>query len=132
MGEDAFGSIKSREFVLMKEDVLEHHVSRQAPEKHPYNLRQDCQEKLSKFGKKKNEPGALPPSSGHPGIAQPWKLSGVWKWGLADIKQDGDRQVLLAKRKQDCNQDLSVCGRKGGAGHSCFGEMSLGERKWVH
>lgn len=53
MGEDAFGSIKSREFVLMKEDVLEHHVSRQAPEKHPYNLRQDCQEKLSKFGKKK-------------------------------------------------------------------------------
>lgn len=53
VGEDAFGSIKSREFVLMKEDVLEHHVSRQAPEKHPYNLRQDCQEKLSKFGKKK-------------------------------------------------------------------------------
>lgn len=62
MGEDAFGSIKSREFVLMKEDVLEHHVSRQAPEKHPYNLRQDCQEKLSKFGKKKMSPElSLPP-----------------------------------------------------------------------
>ena len=53
VGEDAFGSSKSREFVLvMKEDALEHHVSRQAPEKNPCNLRQDCQEKLSKSGKK--------------------------------------------------------------------------------
>ena len=26
-------------------------------------------------------------------------MSGAWKWGLADVKQDGDRRVLLAKSK---------------------------------
>lgn len=34
----------------------------------------------------------LSSSSGHTGIAQPWKLSGMWKWGLADVKLD--RRVL--------------------------------------
>lgn len=66
----------------MKKDAMEHHVSRQHPEKHISKLRQDWQQKKKKANLEKLEPGALygsspSSSSGHPGIARPWKLSGM-------------------------------------------------------
>lgn len=53
-------------------------------------------------------------SSEHPGTVQPWKLSGTWKWALADVKQGWDQGGLLAKCKQE---------------RVWLGEMSLGQRK---
>lgn len=65
--------------MVIKKDAMEHHVSRQHPEKHISKLRQDWQQK--KIGKsgKAGAWGSLwkLSSSGHPGIAWPWKLSGM-------------------------------------------------------
>lgn len=51
---------------MIKKDAMEHHVSRQHPEKHISKLRQDWQQKKKKANLEKLEPGALYGSSPPP------------------------------------------------------------------
>lgn len=74
VGEDAFGSSLCRWWREMLWSIV---FPGEAPEKHPCNLKQDWQEKLSKSGKNKWA-WSFPSSSGHPGAVRHLEMRSGW------------------------------------------------------